>query len=273
MLWRIAASKRERCEASAQQRQSGHATRRILDDQIRVYPCKPRLSSLLIVARPCNRVAKRTQIFRIGTDSESVNQQFLPETVDFARLADSSSCGGAATSISHREVLAMKSLWTPGPVKVALLVLLTGFATTPKIVTAKSPVKLKKFTGAVDVLAEGPTPFVLSGTGSHLGQYEAYGEIEFGPGDEPGSLIGQGVAVFEAASGDLLVGVVTWNVDAGDGEFRTSHIHFAWRDFIAFEDGTIVVNTGRFVDDRPPGLVVIAIIAILIGLLVPAVQK
>jgi len=39
---------------------------------------------------------------------------------------------------------------------------------------------------------------------------------------------------------------------------------------VEFSDGTIVSSTGRFVEDRPPGLVVIAIIAILIGLLSPA---
>ena len=69
---------------------------------------------------------------------------------------------------------------------------------------------------------------------------------------------------------DLLVGVVEWDADAeGDG-LRTSHIHFSWRDSVQFSDGTVVDSTGRFVKDRPPGLVVIAIIAILIGMLLPA---
>jgi hypothetical protein len=165
----------------------------------------------------------------------------------------------------------MKRLIVPSPLKVVLFVLLIVFGTTPRAVLAKSPVKLKKFVGAIDVTAGGVTPFTLSGTGSHLGKYTCYGEVEFLPGEEEGSLVGEGVAVFEAANGDLLVGAVSWDVDAG-GDFRTSHIHFSWSDFVELSDGTIVPSTGRFVDDRPPGLVVIAIIAILIGLLLPAVQ-
>ena len=164
--------------------------------------------------------------------------------------------------------MAMKRLMSPSPIKVALLMLLTLFATSPKPAYAKSPVKMKKFLGEIDLTTGGVTPFTLSGTASHLGQFSAYGEVEFFPGAEPGSLVGTGVVVFEAANGDLLVGNVAWDVAAGD-DFRTSRIHFSWRDFVEFGDGTVIFNTGRFVDDRPPGLVVIAIIAILAAILFP----
>lgn len=163
-------------------------------------------------------------------------------------------------------------LIAPSPLKVVLFALLIVFGTTPRALLAKSPVKMKKFVGAIDVTAGGVTPFTLSGTASHLGKFTAYGEVEFARGPDAGSLAGDGVVVFEAANGDLLVGPLSWDVDAG-GDFRTSHIHFSWSDFVEFSDGTIVPSTGRFVDDRPPGLVVIAIIAILIGLLLPAIQK
>jgi len=166
----------------------------------------------------------------------------------------------------------MKRFTRPTPIKVVMLALLTLFGTTPKFAFARSPVKLQNWQGTIDFSAERPTPFTLEGTASHLGQFTAYGEVEFLPGEQEGSLVGNGVVVFEAANGDLLVGVVTWEVDAG-GDFRTSRVHFSWRDSIEFSDGTIAFSTGRFVNDRPPGLVVIAIIAVLIGLLLPAVQS
>jgi len=136
---------------------------------------------------------------------------------------------------------------------------------------AKSAVKMKNFAGTIDFDAEGPSAFTLEGTASHLRQFTADGEVEFVPGRQEGSLVGQGVVVLEAANGDLLVGNVTWDVPPG-GDMRTSAIRFVWADSVEFSDGTVVFNTGRFVTDRPPGLVVIAIIAILIGLLLPAVQ-
>lgn len=144
----------------------------------------------------------------------------------------------------------------------------------PPSLLAESPVKMQKFEGRIDVTAPGPViPFTLSGEASHLGKFTSVGEVVFTPGQQPGTLIGNGVVVLTAANGDLLVGVVTWDVGAINGDLRTSGISFHWRDSVTFNNGTVVANTGRFVNDRPPGLVVIAIIAILIGMLLPAVQK
>jgi hypothetical protein len=157
--------------------------------------------------------------------------------------------------------------------RVTLVALLSASLIVPPSAFAESPVELKKFQGAIDLEAPGPLPFTLSGEASHLGKFTSYGEVAFVPGEEPGTMVGEGVAVFRAANGDLLVGAVAWEVAAGSGDFRTSRVHFSWRDAVTLSDGTVVASTGRFVDSRPPGLVVIAIIAILIGMLLPAVQK
>ncbi|RIK75190.1 MAG: hypothetical protein DCC68_21615 [Planctomycetota bacterium] len=163
----------------------------------------------------------------------------------------------------------MKGTLTRSWKMVALVTLVTFLprAVTPAL--AVSPVKMKNFGGTIDYADDGPSPFELDGVASHLGRFTARGEVTLVPGDEEGTFVGQGVVVFEAANGDLLVGTTTWDVD-GD---QVGRMHFAWQDAVQFSDGTVVANTGRFVDDRPPGLVVIAIIAILIGLLIPAVQK
>ena len=156
--------------------------------------------------------------------------------------------------------------------KVVLIALLAIVQVFPRTGFAKAPVKMKNFDGTIDVTAEGVTPFTLEGTASHLGTFTAYGEVEFEPGDEPGSLLGHGPVVFEAANGDLLVGIMSWQVDPAVDDLCLASIHFGWRDSAEFSDGTVVANTGRFVTDRPPGLVVIAIIAVLISLLLPAIQ-
>lgn len=135
------------------------------------------------------------------------------------------------------------------------------------------------FTGGLDLQgATGITtgkviPFTIQGTEPDIGQYTATGEITFEAGTDAGSLVGTGVATFDTESGDKLVGVVTWDIAAGTSDSRDSSVRFSWRDSVQFSDGTTFSTTGHFVDERPPGLVVIAIIAILIGLLVPAVQK
>jgi hypothetical protein len=150
---------------------------------------------------------------------------------------------------------------------IAMVVLLAFFARCVAPAGAAPQIKLNKWAGTIDFSATGPSPFALAGTSSHLGDFEAVGEIDIVPGAE----VAEGVVVFTAANGDLLVGVTTWDL----GEDESGALHFSWRDSIEFSDGTIVHSTGRFADakNRPAGLVVIAIIAILIGMLLPAVQK
>jgi hypothetical protein len=138
-----------------------------------------------------------------------------------------------------------------------MLLLFIGVCAAPARVQAEDKTKAE---ATIFFSTEGPSPFVLSGTARHFGKFTCYGEFEFQPGEAEGALDGVGVAVLEAANGDLIVGVVSCRVDAnGDGQ-----IHFSWRDSVELSDGTVVGNTGPFQEHRPAG-VVIAIIAILIG--------
>jgi hypothetical protein len=161
----------------------------------------------------------------------------------------------------------MHSFHLSGRKQTTFFVALACLLAIPPSAFAKSPVKITKLEGMVDLSGDVPSPFVLEGIASHLGRYQAYGEVELLPGVVEGSLIGMGPVVFEAANGDLLVGEATWAIDSpADG--GDAHIHFAWRDFVQFDDGTVVFNTGRFVEDRPPGLVVVVSTRTLVDLLI-----
>jgi len=161
----------------------------------------------------------------------------------------------------------MKCLQIRGQKLVTTVLVVTFFTNS---VFADPVIKLQKWQGTIDYVPDGLSSFTLEGTASHLGKFSAHGEITLLPGQEQGSLEGEGVVVFEAANGDLLVGVTTWQVD-GD---EIGQMSFSWRDSVELSDGSVVSSTGRFAEaeDRPRGLVVIAIIAVLIGLLLPAVQ-
>jgi hypothetical protein len=147
----------------------------------------------------------------------------------------------------------MKSRAILGRHTLPLIGLLVLFQVDAPIAFAESPVKLQKLAGLVDFsTGAAPAPFVLKGNASHLGVFTAYGEADFVPGPTAGTLVGEGIVVFTAANGDLLVGEITWNLDQND---ERGQVHASWRDAVQFGDGTIVASTGRFVKDRPPGFI------------------
>jgi hypothetical protein len=160
-------------------------------------------------------------------------------------------------STNAAKELIMNRFLIRGEGKVALVVLLALCQVFPTVATGKSAVKIAKGGGQVDLSGGLGTvaPFVFEGDASHIGQFTAVGEVRLEPGDEPGSIVGEGIVVFIAANGDLLVGDITWDLRSVDarGELRTK-----WRDSVRFDDGTVVHNTGRFVNERPPGALIAA---------------
>lgn len=134
--------------------------------------------------------------------------------------------------------------------------------------------QIDNFSGTIDSETGKTSTFQLSGTTPDIGAYTASGEITFVEGETVDTLLGDGVAVFTDVDGDRLVAVVEWPLDEEEAGQREGGMEFRWRDSVTFADGTVAASTGKFADAdmRPPGLVVIAIIAILIGQLCPAVQ-
>jgi hypothetical protein len=165
-----------------------------------------------------------------------------------------------------------KKPWSP-PINVGPLLLLSFYASSVSPAVAVSPVKLRNWSGTFEPVTDSFSQFQITGAASHLGRFTAHGEVEFLPVGNDGLLMGAGPVVFTAANGDLLVGMVTWDVGAEADDYRPGRLHISWRDSVTFNDGTLITNTGRFIDSRPPGLVVIAIIGVLVALLLPAVQN
>src|SRR5262249_53273392 len=91
----------------------------------------------------------------------------------------------------------------------------------------------------------------LNGTAAQLGKFAAYAELEFEAPGAGGPYLGKGIVAFEAANGDMLVGEVSWTINADN----SGELAFHWRDAVTLGDGTIVASSGRFAKRRPPGVV------------------
>ncbi len=123
--------------------------------------------------------------------------------------------------------------------------------------SAQSPVKLKNYEAILDTFEDETSVFELEGVASHLGKFTAYGDVDLVPGPLEGWQVGEGSVVFRAANGDQLVGIASWILGpVGDDGNLDISVQFSWRAFVELRDGTIVANTWRFVDSRPPGLIV-----------------
>jgi hypothetical protein len=162
----------------------------------------------------------------------------------------------------------MKRLMTRNRTMITLVVLTAFSAQAVAPAQAATPYTLRDSAGMIDMTAGRTSPFVFEGATPELGKFKAYGEVNFAAGRTKGSLAGRGAVVVKTEKG-LLVGDVMWDVAAG-GDLRPSQMKISWRDSVELSDGTIVEPDWN--DPEPQPLVVIAIIAILIGLLLPAVQ-
>lgn len=110
--------------------------------------------------------------------------------------------------------------------------------------------------GATDAQAivlespDGLARITVTGSTDELGRYLALGEVQLAPGQEEGVVVeGAGVAVVQAENGDQLVADVASKATSTGFDFT-----FHWRDSVTFSTGSTLTNSGAFVDQRPPGL-------------------
>lgn len=120
--------------------------------------------------------------------------------------------------------------------------------------SGQSPVKLKKWIAMSGLSIGTVEHLTMDGIASHLGKFLANGEIVYQPGPIEGSLQGEGVIVFEAANGDRLAGVINVEIDPFLDGTADAHISISWRDSIVFSDLSVGASTGRFAQNRPPGI-------------------
>lgn len=120
---------------------------------------------------------------------------------------------------------------------------------------ADLPVHTIQAQGSLTVLEDGFAIALLSGTAPGMGRFVCYGELQIEPSEEASSLAADGVLVFTAANGDVIVAVTQSEVYS-DGAY---HMMVRWRDSVTLADGTTVTTTGRFLRKRPPGPIYIKV--------------
>src|SRR5262249_16385155 len=150
------------------------------------------------------------------------------------RSGSSRGCGGG-TAMNSSMMRALK-----GAIAV-LTVVLVARAAAPA--HAQSPIA-PRYEGVIDLSADGPAAFAVWGAAPHGGRFLCLGEVEFGPGPVPGTVVAEGVAVFAAGNGNVFAGVVAWEVGRVADGILGARMDFSPRAAVEFSDGTTVSSTG-----------------------------
>ena len=152
----------------------------------------------------------------------------------------------------------MKSFTTQWCLGIMLALSLFCLAlTVPASVRAQStPVDAKRFQGSFNLTTSPPT-FTFAGVAPEMGSFDGLGEAVFRAGEQPGTQVVSGPVVLRGSHGEILVGNVSGNVtESGRSQPVGATLQFHWSDSVRLSDGTVVTNTGRFLNRRPAGIVV-----------------